>query len=495
MERSRASSSENALCPEPILAAVEGYTGSIFDLDHSLTVGPAEFGQGWRRLAREMREQGLRRGDRLVMAVSNGPLFLAALAAVLAEGGTPLLVHHETPVAELKRTALRIGARFLLTGRREGESLTSAGFRASVLGAGATWTQATWSAVDDSDPAFQAPRYVLPGTPLHPTSGSTGVPKIAVRPGFCAMEEARHYIETLEIDQRDTLLPVSPMSHAYAYGMCAMVPLLANASLATMARFDPGTASRALAELPITVFPATPLALDMLLAATEGKFRSAPRCVLSAGSPLSERTSHAFHKRSGTVVRSLYGTTETGGISIARSNETGPDCVGPPMEGVGVDIRPAEHALPWDKDVGRVHIKSSSMMAGYLGEDGIDAAPLVDGWFTTGDVGRLDRHGAIHLVGRETDVINVNGLKVIPREVEEVLLLLDGVREAKVYAGRRASGAEYVKAALVATGLDLSGIRMYCDQHLVYYKRPEVITLLDSLPKSPSGKVLRDRLP
>jgi acyl-coenzyme A synthetase/AMP-(fatty) acid ligase len=495
MNRSRASSPENALGPDPILAAVDGYTGSIFDLDHSMTVGPAELGQGWRQLAREMREQGLQRSDRLVMAVSNGPLFLAALAAVLAESGTPLLVHYETPVAELKRTALRIGARFLLTGRSAGESLTAVGLRASVLGDGAAWTRATWSAVDDADPAFQAPRFLLPGAPLHPTSGSTGVPKIAVRPGFCAMEEARHYVETLGIDSRDMLLAVSPMSHAYAYGMCAMVPLLANASLATMARFDPGTASRALAELPITVFPATPLALDMLLAATDGKFRSTPRCVLSAGSPLPERTAHEFHKRSGTAVRSLYGTTETGGISIARLNETGPDCVGPPMEGVGVDIRPAEHALPWDKDVGRVHVKSSSMMAGYLGEDGFDDSPLVDGWFTTGDVGRLDRHGAIHLVGRETDVINVSGMKVIPREVEEVLLALEGVREAKIYAGRRASGAEYVKAALVGTGLDLSIIRAYCGQHLVYYKRPEVITLLDALPKSPSGKVLRDRLP
>jgi hypothetical protein len=68
MNRSRASSPENAFGPEPILAAVENYTGSIFDLDHSVSVGPAEFGQRWRRLAREMREQGLQRGDRLVMA-------------------------------------------------------------------------------------------------------------------------------------------------------------------------------------------------------------------------------------------------------------------------------------------------------------------------------------------------------------------------------------------------------------------------------------------
>ena len=112
------------------------------------------------------------------------------------------------------------------------------------------------------------------------------------------------------------------------------------------------------------------------------------------------------------------------------------------------------------------------------------------------DLARIDASGAIHLLGRETDVINVFGMKVVPSEVEEVIGALPEVAEVKVYAGRhRASGFQFVKAALVGEALDESKIRAHCQQHLVYYKRPERIAVLEALPRSPAGKIIRDQLP
>ncbi len=221
------------------------------------------------------------------------------------------------------------------------------------------------------------------------------------------------------------------------------------------------------------------------------------RTVLSAGSPLSERTADRFCAKSGLMVRPLYGTTETGGITVAPPGEPqiAGSCVGPPMQGVEAQVRP-HPAQTAAAGVGRLLIRSSSMMAGYLGSAGVDTAPLVDGWFETGDLARVDERGYIHLLGREAEVINVEGLKVIPSEVEEVIAAVPGVVEVKVYAGSRKSGGQFIKAAVVAEeGIDLAAIRAHCERNLVYYKRPERIIPLDALPRSAAGKIQREQLP
>ena len=99
-------------------------------------------------------------------------------------------------------------------------------------------------------------------------------------------------------------------------------------------------------------------------------------------------------------------------------------------------------------------------------------------------------------MGRETEVINVEGLKVIPCEVEEVIAALPGVLEVKVYAGQRRNGGQFVKAAVVTEPhVDAAAIRAHCETNLVYYKRPERIIPVERLPRSPAGKILRDQLP
>jgi long-chain acyl-CoA synthetase len=131
-----------------------------------------------------------------------------------------------------------------------------------------------------------------------------------------------------------------------------------------------------------------------------------------------------------------------------------------------------------------------------LTREGLDSSSIVDGWFETGDLGFLDDAGRIHLVGRESEVINVFGLKVIPSEVEAVLMNAPGVTDVKVYAGQHRSGSQIVKAAVTGPeSLDLAAIRDYCAKQLVGYKRPEVITRLDLLPRTATGKIIRDQLP
>jgi acyl-CoA synthetase (AMP-forming)/AMP-acid ligase II len=483
--------------PDPILRAVEAYSGSITDLDLSIAVPGGELRRARDALSAQLHARGLNSGDRLVVALGNGPVFPAALAAILERGGAPLLVHFQTPPSELMRTALRVGARGVLADGCEASDLQALTHRVLEITA-VPWARLTWADIDPASPSFDGTIPPLPAVPLHPTSGTTGVPKLAVRPAERAMAEAVHYSTTMAIDERDVLLAVAPMSHAYAFGMCVMVPLVSGAQVLSMRRFRPKTVQSVLAERRVTIFPAVPVMLDNLLFGAGDKLHN-PRCrVLSAGAPLPERTARAFAAKSGAAIRPLYGTTETGGISVATAEEGAAylGSVGRPMDGVMVKVCPADGVSQPGAGVGRLLVRSGSMMAGYLSPHGIDGSPLRDDWFETGDLARMDEAGRIYLLGRETDVINVYGMKVVPSEVEEVVAALPGVSEVKVYAGKRRSGTQFVKAAIVASApLDVKTVRDHCERHLVYYKCPDTVLLVDSLPKTASGKIIRDQLP
>jgi len=483
------------LSPLPILDAAERYRGKFVDLDAARVVEAADFHSGRGQLVERLTSLGFEPGGRAVVSVGNGPQFVATLLSVLTVGGSPLLVHAKTPAPELKRTALRFGATLILSDECSPAELQAEELPVSALSAG-DWIRLAAARVSPLTPGFHAEYPSLPSVPLHPTSGTTGQPKVAVRPGFAATEEARHYIETIGITAEDTIMAIAPMCHAYAYGMCVMVPLLSGASVVSMRAFQSSRVFQGLAEEKVTIMPAVPAMLDVLLFGAGDRLRDSVRTVLSAGSPLSERTAERFSAKSGIRVRPLYGTTETGGITVATATDrqTSGSCVGPAMQGVDAQVRPHEgHDAP---GVGRLFIRSSSMMSGYLGPQGVDTSPITDGWFKTGDLARIDDRGEIHLLGREAEVINVEGLKVIPSEVEEVIAAVPGVVEVKVYAGSRKSGGQFIKAAVVVeSGVDVAALRAHCERNLVYYKRPEKIIPLDALPRSPAGKIQRDQLP
>jgi acyl-CoA synthetase (AMP-forming)/AMP-acid ligase II len=486
----------NDLNALPLLDAFERFTGSFLDLDRGLEMDASALRDARDHLAKRLRRTGLAAADRALINVGNGPCFVAALAAVLSEGACPILVHAETPPAELKRFAEAYGARFALS---DTWSETEMGGISTIVSSlditsAARIVCAEFSASEVAPERFPA----LQSVPLHPTSGTTGVPKIALRPAPAAIREAHNYQETMAVASEDVILCVVPMSHGYGFGTSVTVPLVSGARVISSRRFQPHVVQRALAEHPVTMFPAVPAMLHLFLVASRGRVENIPRRVLSAGAPLSEQTARAFFEATKIPARSLYGTTETGGISVDVDSETGSlgGCVGRPMRSIVAEIRPVPDSTELKEGIGRVWIKSPSVMAGYLSKDGIDSSAIVDGWFHTGDLGELDESGRIHLVGRESEVINVFGMKVIPSEVEDVIALAPGVTDVKVYAGRHRSGSQIVKAVIAATdSLDLAALRAHCVKNLVPYKRPEVITQLESLPRTPTGKIIRDQLP
>jgi len=488
------------LSPDPILDAIEQYRGTFTDLDASTpaaqVVEATRFARGRKLLSDELRQTGLKSGQRVVIAISNGPLFPAMLWAVLEAGGTPLLVHFELPPLELRKTAERIGASFIFCNNWQQDDFANSELTATSIDL--DWVQCTAVTVPESRWQEDVNYPALPGVPLHPTSGTTGQPKMAIRPGEAAIREATNYVEAMDIDANDTILCVVPMSHAYGYGTCNMVSMLTNANLVTMRRFNPRQALRAIREQSPSVFPAVPAMLDLLCLAAGNNPPPSPRLVLSAGAPLTEQTATRFQEKFGALSRPLYGTTETGGISVGIGDDmpTITGCVGRPMRDVDTQLRALEDQQDDQEGLERLFIKSPSMMAGYLRTSGIDTSPLDDGWFETGDLARFHSSGSILLKGRQTEVINVFGLKVLPLEVEEAIRLMPEVVETKVYAGRHRSGSQIIKAAVVCQSeIDESQIRDHCQQHLAPFKQPERITIMEALPRSPMGKILADQLP
>jgi acyl-CoA synthetase (AMP-forming)/AMP-acid ligase II len=484
------------LSPLAILDAFESYAGSITDLDRGVVCRAETLHTRRDQLSDWCRDRGLTSGDRVIVCVGNGPAFVTALTAILSAGGSPLLLHAETPPEELNRFAQAFGARFILS-ESPAPTVLAAIFTEVASIELESFPPLHWAIVDENDPEFDTRYPAIAGVPLHPTSGTTGRPKVAVRPARSAIAEADNYRETLAAGKSDRILCVVPMSHAYGFGTCVMLPLVSGADVVTTRRFNPRLIERTLKDGAITIFPAVPAMLDLLLVGAAGGLTAASRHVLSAGAPLPERTARSFLEKTGTVVSPLYGTTETGGISVAvgGSRPSVGACVGPTMRPVSVVVRLV--ATPeFQEGVGRVCVRSPSMMAGYLSHEGIDRSSIIDGWFETGDLGILDDDQRIHLLAREKEVINVFGMKVIPGEVEAVIARFPQIADVKAYAGTHRTGSQIVKVAIAAPeSFDVAALKDFCRQQLAPYKRPEVILRLDALPRTPTGKIIRDQLP
>jgi long-chain acyl-CoA synthetase len=233
-----------------------------------------------------------------------------------------------------------------------------------------------------------------------------------------------------------------------------------------------------------TVLPGIPMMFDHLssIPADDGQFVSV-RTFLSAGAPLPATTSRRFRERFGKDVHSFYGCSECGGITYDRRGaavERG--TVGAAMDGVSLEI-----------DAGRVTIRSASVALGYL-NDAEHFEPFQTGAFRTDDLVEL-REGELALTGRASDLINTAGKKVNPREVEEIILQIDGVRQVKVYGEAAGARGEVVAAAVVANPeVTREMIREHCRRHLSLHKVPRIVKLIEAIPVDERGKVKRAAL-
>ena len=198
------------------------------------------------------------------------------------------------------------------------------------------------------------------------------------------------------------------------------------------------------------------------------------------------------------LVRQLYGTTETGIMSMNLSDDPigSFDSVGAPLGDVRFEILDEDGAPLPAGETGEISVSSPAMTSGYADMPDVNREAFRDGRFLTGDLGSLDGEGMLRIEGRKKLLIEVGGYKVDPIEVEDVIAGHDKVEEAVVVGVPGAKpGEETVKAVLVLSDeCERRELVEYCRERLANYKVPRELEFRDEIPKSPLGKVLRKYL-
>lgn len=314
------------------------------------------------------------------------------------------------------------------------------------------------------------------------TSGSTGRPRVVPRSHAMLVAGASNVSPAIGIRAGQRFLCVVPFHHANGFANSMLAPLLAGATLVLMRRFVPARLFELVRQESIDVLIASPFIYSLLCEQEAQRGALAElEIAISSGAPMSAGLRKRCREHLGVDVRQLYGSTETGTISVERPGMPAADgSVGTPIDGVEIRILDGE-----------VTVRSPTTMAGYVGEPELNERLFCDGFFRTGDLGRMDERGDLWIGGRLKRILNVGGIKVDPVEIENVLLQLPAVRQCCVWGMAADRATEIIRCQLVlrpGERLERSDIIAHCRQHLAEYKIPRIIEFVDEIATDLAGK-------
>lgn len=220
------------------------------------------------------------------------------------------------------------------------------------------------------------------------------------------------------------------------------------------------------------------------------------KITLSGGAALTHSAAHLWEDVTGCAITEGYGLSETSPVvsfNVFGEEELG--TVGKPLEQTQVAAWDEHNQPVSEGEVGELVVKGPQVMKGYWQRDGETSKVMINGWFKTGDMGLIQSNGNVKIVDRLKDMIIVSGFNVFPNEVEDVLSEHPAVMEAAVVGEADEKTGEAVKAFVtVNESVTQDELREYCREHLTNYKVPKHIEVLEELPKSTVGKILRREL-
>jgi long-chain acyl-CoA synthetase len=340
------------------------------------------------------------------------------------------------------------------------------------------------------------------------TSGTTGTPKGAMNTHGNVAFNAQTIRDWCGLTTDDVVLGVAPLFHITGLIAHVAVALLVPAELVLFYRFDPDVLVDTLREHRPT-FTVAALPVFIALSSTPGATAddlSSMRAAYSGGAPVTPAWAKRFEEQFGVRIHSMYGLTETTSPSHAVplggqapvDPDSGALSVGVPVPGTMVTIVDDEGRDLPPGEVGEIAISGPQLVAGYWNKPEETEHAMAGGRLLTGDVGFMDEQGWFYVVDRKKDMINASGYKVWPREVEDVLCEHDAVSEAAVVGIPDEYRGETVKAFVTlrpGASVGEQELITHCKERMSAYKYPRSVEIIDVLPKTTTGKLLRRELP
>ncbi|WP_240747108.1 long-chain-fatty-acid--CoA ligase [Microbacterium sp. K24] len=335
------------------------------------------------------------------------------------------------------------------------------------------------------------------------TSGTTGTPKgasLTHRNLLANAAQAKAWVPSIQRGKGCVVYAVLPMFHAYGLTLCLTFAMSMGARLVLFPKFDPDLVLEVVKKHPATFLPLVPPIADRLLAAARAKGVSLDgiEVAISGAMALPHELVVPFEEATHGYLVEGYGLSECSPVLMANpvAAHRVPGTVGLPLPGTECRVVDPENPtadVP-DGSPGELVVRGPQVFAGYYGKPEETDAVFIDGWFRTGDIVTIDEAGFIRIVDRIKELIITGGFNVAPTEVENALRQHPQVADAAVVGLPSEHSGEEVVAAIVVDGstdVDVEAIREFARSILTPYKVPRRIFVVDELPKSLIGKVLR----
>ena len=474
--------------------------------EHQALVVPGRLSFSYARL-RELTDEaahslvayGIGAGDRVAMVLPNSAAAIVFfIAASTVATACPLNPAYKEE--EFRFYLEDVGARFLLVPPGEGEAARRA------MPAGGIVIEASLDAEGRANVNGASPR--IQGDSLKPsaagdiglvlhTSGTTSRPKRVPLLHANLTASVANIIATYELTPDDASLCVMPLFHVHGLVASALATFGSGGTVIAPDHFSPLGFWPLMQTAKPTWFTASPTPHQLVLARLQDDRPAGTerlRFVRSCSSALSPALMALMEQRYGVPVLEAYGMTEASHQMSSNPLPPASRFAGSVGPGTGVEIAVVDEAgaaLPTGTS-GEVVIRGPNVTRGYEDNPQANAAAFVKGWFRIGDVGTLDRAGYLRLIGRIKELINRGGEKIAPREIDEVLESHPAVKEAVAFGVPHPTWGEEVAAAVVlvapATEKELLA---YSRERLADFKVPKRLHIVESIPRTPTGKVQR----
>ncbi|MCS3444800.1 MULTISPECIES: malonate--CoA ligase [Bradyrhizobium] len=455
------------------------------------------------QMANVLVERGVKPGDRVAAQTEKSVSALVLYLATVRAGGVYLPLNTAYTLNELEYFITDAEPALVVCdpSKQDGIKAIAAKVGAKVETLGASGKGSLTEAADKAATEFATvPRGNNDLAAILYTSGTTGRSKGAMLSHDNLASNSYSLVDYWRFTDKDVLIHALPIYHTHGLFVASNVTLFARASMIFLPKFDPDVIIKLMARA--TVMMGVPTFYTRLLQ-NPGLNKDATRHMrlfISGSAPLLADTHREWSARTGHAVLERYGMTETNmNTSNPYDGDRVPGAVGFALPGVSVRVTDPESGKELAREtIGMIEVKGPNVFQGYWRmPEKTKAEFRGDGFFITGDLGKIDDKGYVHILGRGKDLVISGGFNVYPKEIESEIDAMPGVIESAVIGVPHADFGEGVTAVLVCSkGADVSeaSVLKALDGRLAKFKMPKRVFVVDELPRNAMGKVQKNIL-